>query len=246
VTTAAALAMVAARAPKPLLVGLDIDGTLSTIVEHPSRAELADGAADALAALEARPDVVVVVVSGRSYADVAHQFGFPSGVAIVGSHGLEDQAGAVMLDRAEARRRSGLRSILEPIVESTPGAWLEDKPAGVAFHHRESDPVVAGVSVQRIHRLMSKRPGVFVLSGHDVIEAMVRRPSKATALVQVRSRVGASTILYAGDDRTDEEAFVALGTGDISVKVGLGATAAHHRLAGPSDVVDFLVQLAAS
>lgn len=245
-TTASALASSVARSAAPLLVGLDIDGTLASIVEHPSRAELADGAVDAMAELVERRDIIVAVVSGRSYADVARHFQFPSGVAIVGSHGLEDGAHGVGLDRAEARRLSTLHAVLEPIVETTPGAWLEDKPAGVTFHHRTSDPAVAQVSVQRIHRMMSKRPGVFVLAGHDVVEAMVRRPSKATALAHVKSRTGAATIVYAGDDRTDEEVFEALGLGDFSVKVGLGATAARHRLAGPSDVVDFLLQLAAA
>ena len=46
--------------------------------------------------------------------------------------------------------------------------------------------------------------------------------------------------MFVGDDRTDEEVFEALGDGGCSIRVGPGATAARHRLAGPPEVLAFL------
>jgi trehalose 6-phosphate phosphatase len=246
VTTAATLAALAASAGRPLLVGLDIDGTLASIVEHPSQARLVAGALAALGDLAGRADTTVAVVSGRAYADIMEHFAFPPRVVIIGSHGLETDGEGVHLDRAEARRLAAVRAVLEPVVEATPGSWIEEKPASVVFHHRECDPDLARVAARRVERAVRPRPGVFVLHGHEVLEAMVRRPSKAAAVVNLQADTGAATVVYAGDDRTDEEVFAALAPDDLTVKVGLGATVARHRLAGPSDVAEFVAQLAAA
>jgi trehalose 6-phosphate phosphatase len=246
VTTAASLAALAGRAGRPLLVGLDIDGTLASIVEHPDHARLVAGAFSALDELAARPDTIVAVVSGRAYADIIERFAFPHGVTIIGSHGLETDPDGVRLDRTEERRLAAVRALLEPIVDTTPGSWIEDKPAGVVLHHRECDPEQAAAAARRFERALRPRPGVFVLPGHEVVEAMVRRPSKAAAVVNLQMDTGSAAVVYAGDDRTDEEVFAALAPRDLTVKVGLGATVARHRLAGPSDVAEFAARLAAT
>ena len=49
--------------------------------------------------------------------------------------------------------------------------------------------------------------------------------------------------MFVGDDRTDEEVFEAMGDDGCSIRVGPGATAAHHRLAGPPEVLAFLREL---
>jgi trehalose 6-phosphate phosphatase len=53
-------------------------------------------------------------------------------------------------------------------------------------------------------------------------------------------------VVFVGDDRTDEEVFVALGDDGCSVRVGPGATAARFRLAGPPEVLRFLEGLIAA
>jgi trehalose 6-phosphate phosphatase len=51
-------------------------------------------------------------------------------------------------------------------------------------------------------------------------------------------------VLYAGDDVTDETVFTTLGPADVGIKVGAGATAAAHRIAGPPAVRTLLRALA--
>ena len=67
--------------------------------------------------------------------------------------------------------------------------------------------------------------------------------NKGRATEWIRSKVHpphdeAVTILYLGDDRTDEDAFAALGKGDIAVGVGdrPHANLLDWRLAGPASV----------
>ena len=75
--------------PRPLLLALDIDGTLSPIVAHASAARLAVGVGESLLALSAQPDVHVALVTGRSVADARTTFGLPDSLTVVGSHGRE-------------------------------------------------------------------------------------------------------------------------------------------------------------
>jgi trehalose 6-phosphate phosphatase len=70
--------------------------------------------------------------------------------------------------------------------------------------------------------------------------------SKGLALDRLRDRIGADAVFFAGDDVTDETAFVRLRPDDVGVKVGDGDTAAEHRVADPQAVAALLEQLAAA
>jgi trehalose-6-phosphatase len=59
-------------------------------------------------------------------------------------------------------------------------------------------------------------------------------------MAALHDEVGGGGVVFVGDDRTDEEVFVALGDRGCSIRVGPGPTAARFRLAGPPDVLDFL------
>jgi trehalose-phosphatase len=49
--------------------------------------------------------------------------------------------------------------------------------------------------------------------------------------------------LFIGDDVTDEDGFAVLGSGDLGIKVGEGATKAAHRVADPHEVIRVLWNL---
>ena len=67
---------------------------------------------------------------------------------------------------------------------------------------------------------------------------------KGDAVDVLRSRWSVTGTLFVGDDRTDEDAFAVLGTGDIGIKVGDGDSAAAWRLPDPASVVGLLRRLA--
>jgi trehalose-6-phosphatase len=49
--------------------------------------------------------------------------------------------------------------------------------------------------------------------------------------------------IFIGDDVTDEDGFAVLGSGDLGIKVGAGATKAFHRVADPHEVTRVLWNL---
>jgi trehalose 6-phosphate phosphatase len=242
--SAGAIAAVAAGAPRPLVVACDVDGTLSPIVARAGDARLTPGAREALERLSARDGIVAAVISGRPLRELRDQFGFDDRVRLIGSHGLEDSAGAgAALDTTEEHRRDEVAAELRSVAEAVPGAWVEDKPAGAVLHVREAERSAGDAALTHAGVRLGERAGVFLIPGHRVLEATVRPTSKAAALMRLRAETGARSVLFAGDDAADEEVMASLGPLDIGVRVGPEPTRARYRVAGPDDVVALLEAL---
>lgn len=230
---------VAALAP-PRLIGLDVDGVLAPIVERADEARLTPGIAEVLVELAGHSHVAVV--SGRSLADLDRLFAIPEGLHVVGSHGLEERGREPLaLDTAERARLDRLMDLAEQgAAAAGPGAWVEHKPASVVLHVRQADPMAGATAVERLCQLAREVDGAHVKLGHAVVETMARHTSKATAIAGLRDRLGARTVVFAGDDRTDEEVFAILGPDDLTVRVGPGDTVAVWRLPHPDAVLVWL------
>ena len=187
----------------------------------------------------------MAIVSGRTLEDL-QRFGFPSDVEMFGLHGLERRdERAVELGDHEQQRLDRLGALAaDAAALAGDGAWVEWKPAGVVLHIREAHPDAGARSAGELLRKAEDVTGVHVLPGHGVVELLVRSTSKATAMAELEREVGARHIVFVGDDRTDEEVFEAIGDDGCSIRVGLGPTAARHRLAGPPQVLTFLHTLA--
>ena len=225
-----------------LLVAVDFDGTIAPIVERPWLVVPDAGAIDAMAALAALADTTVAVVSARALADLTRHLGPVPGVLLYGSYGAETHDGAVGLSEAEARRVAQLAVAFERLAIEHERAWVEPKSLGMAFHARgvpEADELLA-----RAAYAASEVLDVHVVRGDMVVEAVVRPVSKAGAVDALARRVTADAIVYAGDDRADEEVFAALGAGDLGVHVGRGPTSASRTLPDPAAVGGLLARLA--
>jgi len=236
------LAAVVGARPRPLLVGLDVDGVLAPIVDHADDATLLPGVLDAVVALAARTPVAVV--SGRRLDDLL-EFGFSAPIEVFGTHGLE-RHGDDELELAphERHRHDRLRTIAEHAAAlAGEGAWVEIKRAGVVLHVREVAPGPAALATAAALRAAEDITDAHVKPGKAVVELLARATSKATAIRTRRDEVGAATVVFVGDDHTDEEVFRAMPPGDVGIRVGGGPTAARHRLAGPIAVLGFLTAL---
>jgi trehalose 6-phosphate phosphatase len=233
----------AAALPRPLLVGLDVDGVLAPIVAHADDAALLPGILEAVSDLAER--TTVAVVSGRTVADLA-RFGFPDHIEVFGLHGMERSGErTVELARHERERLERLHSLaLEAARRAGDGAWVEVKPASVVLHVREASPDHGARSAADLRARAADITGAHVLPGKGVVELLTRATSKALAVEELRAELGAEGVVFAGDDRTDEEVFRMLGGSGCSIRVGPGETAARYRLSGPPEVLAFLVALA--
>ena len=230
---------------RPLLGAFDVDGVLAPIVAHAGDAALLPGLLDALGELSVRTPVGIV--SGRNVENLA-RFGFPDSFLVAGSHGAERRGRALdPLSVAETDRLARLRVLADRAArDAGPGAWVEAKPTAVVVHVREADPVTAQPALATLVTAAGAVPGAHVKGGHRIVELAVRAASKAAAITDMRSEVGAAAVTFVGDDITDEDVFAALGDGDLGVRVGAGQTSARRRLRDPGDVLTFVRHLTAT
>ena len=228
------------------LLGFDVDGVLAPIVEHADQSALSPGVVDSLTALGHVTSVAIL--SGRSLASLERLFAFPADAHVIGSHGLEERGADPMhLDDDERYTFDQLEILGAKAVEAAgDGAWLEYKPASVVLHTRSADPSQSQPAVEAVSNLARMIDGAQVKPGQEVVELLARSASKGEALLALAARLGRSPVIFFGDDVTDEDAFRLMSDDDISVRVGPGDTAAHHRLAGPGEVAELLHLLAPS
>lgn len=254
-TTRAALDR-AARAAH-LVVACDFDGTLSPFVSDPETSRLAPGAREALDELAALTETTVLLVSGRDRATLSRISEIPTesaatGIHLVGQHGAEREGETAALSDVEAALLAEITAQLEAIALPHEGAFVEYKPSSAVLHVRSLP------RAEDQDRLLSlalegpaSREGVFSTEGKAVLELAVREASKGAALSAFRERTGADSVVFFGDDVTDEKGFAALGSAhggsglDVGIKVGEGPTAAGYRVASIDEVVAALHHLAA-
>lgn len=232
-----------------LLVALDFDGTLAPFVDRPDDARALPEARLAVERLLEVSHTTVAFVSGRAVDSLQLVSGAPAGVLLVGSHGAEYRFDGVAahppLDDADTARLTRLTAGFARFSDAHPGARIERKPAGFAVHTRGLDPDAAFAAEDDARRIVADVcPDATVRDGKDVLEFSVLDATKGDAIVHLRDYTGATAVLYAGDDVTDEDAFAVLGTGDLALKSGDGPTIAPFRVGSPAEVADVLHALA--
>jgi trehalose 6-phosphate phosphatase len=212
---------------KRLFVFADFDGTLSQLVEVPSKAVLDPDAEWALRRLSAEPRVSVAVISGRSVDDVAGRIGLP--IMYAGDYGLEIHAPDVQFTVPEAdsvrRKLPELCNRIREGIQHVPGALVEAKHLTASVHFRQVDSdlvpglldlvrnCVAGTAfeVRRGKCAFEVRPRVDWTTG-DAVSWMLRR----------NSAVPEQAICF-GDDETDEDMFRQV-SGAVRIRVTDGQT----------------------
>ena len=240
-----------------LLVALDFDGTLSPLVDEPMTARMTPEAAAAVRALVSAPDTTVALVSGRTLDDlrVIAEHDDDSRITLAGSHGAQwwHPAGASHGATAEEPRddeeaqtlRRELQTAVEAIAAEVDGAWIESKDFGFAVHTRRA----LGEQAERVHSrvaaLMAERaPQWRRRTGHALTEYAFRDEGKDSAVAALREQTGATGVLFAGDDVTDEDALRSLLPGDVGIRVGGGETAASMRVRDIAELSEVLLSLA--
>ncbi len=233
-------ALDAAAGVPGLLVACDYDGTLAPIVPNPADAQPLPAAAAAVEELAALPSTVVALISGRALSTLAQLSGASDRVHLVGSHGSEFDTGFVQpIDAAASALLHQITTELNTIAAQYPGVAVELKPASVALHVRNAS---AGDGAKALERAAQAAESwrAQVTDGKAVKEFAVIHTDKGQAVGILRGRHHASSVVYIGDDVTDEKAFRRMLDGDVGVKVGPGETLARYRVDTPEDVATVL------
>jgi trehalose-phosphatase len=228
--------MVRRLAGQPLLLLLDVDGTIAPIAPRPDAASVPAETRAVLEQLVHADGVLVSILSGRG-ADDAHRIVGVHGVWAIGNHGVElrDPSGEVRVHPdverfenavAEAVRRS------RELAANIHGVVVEDKHWTASVHYRLAEPAQVPQLTDTISD-MAKALGLRLTHGKQVLE--LRPPveiDKGIAALSLAERLGATapggSVFCAGDDRTDEDAFRALRQAQpeaVTVRVGAEAAA---------------------
>ncbi|MFI2203712.1 trehalose-phosphatase [Streptomyces sp. NPDC020192] len=206
--------------PRTAIVGLDFDGTLAPIVADPEQARAHPDAVPALA--ELAPKVAsVAVITGRP-AGVAVRYGGFAGVpgldhlTVLGHYGAERWDAATGTVTAPpphpgvAAARAELPGVLDR-AGAWPGTWIEEKGRAVAVHtRRAADPEAAFEALRGPLTDLAARHGLIVEPGRLVLELRPPGMDKGVALSEYVHKVGAGSVLYAGDDLGDLPAYAAV------------------------------------
>ncbi|WP_371616577.1 trehalose-phosphatase [Streptomyces sp. NBC_00454] len=255
------------RTPHRSVVALDFDGTLAEIVPDPDQARAHPDAVAALSALA--PEVgSVAVITGRP-AGVAVRYGGFAGVpglehlVVLGHYGAErwDAVTGIVHAPAEHPGVAAVRAELPGFLDAIGawrGTWIEEKGQALAVHTRRAqDPEGAFAALREPLAGLAARHGLMVEPGRAVLELRPPGMDKGVALTEYLAEVGASAVLYAGDDLGDLAAYSAVeklradGLPGLLVCSGSAevpelAARADLILSGPAEVVAFLATLAAA
>lgn len=252
---------------RPALLAFDYDGTLAPIVAHPSTAQLPEPVAAGLRRLAALAPLAIV--SGRAVDDLRARVDVGA-QHLVGNHGNEaadvtaagDEAAgdetsdgataggaAVPAARARSICRAWTQALTVMLRESLddPGILIEDKGLTLSLHYREArDPERAGAL---LHALVQRlEPAPRVIGGTRVVNLLPPGSvTKFEALRALATRHEARSVVYTGDDDTDEIVFERAPSGWLTVRVEpRGPSAARfilERQAEVSGLIDTMVAL---
>ena len=235
------------------LVMLDFDGTLAPIVEHPDQAVLPAATKQHLTKLAALSGIDLVILSGRSIADLHPRIGI-DGLEFSGNHGRERWKPGSPRSEADPSVRGIVAQVCERVSHQAagiPGAFVEDKGLTASLHYRQA-PLEFHVKIRNVVGEVGRIFGdaIEVSEGKcvfDFFPADNTNKGKA-AMALLGERGGAAEVLpiYCGDDTTDETVFRALPPESITVFVGNGETpsAARYRVDDTSEVAEFLRRIA--
>jgi len=239
------------RSATMLAILLDYDGTLVPIASAPDLALPDPDLITLIGALARRPNTIVQMVSGRARDTLDAWFGtLPIG--LWAEHGVWFRAAPTVewestLTVPCCDWMTEVRAIMEEFSATTPGAFVEEKNASIAWHYRQAPRGYGRVQARELRLVLSKamadRP-IEIMEGKRVLEVRSRGATKAAVVQRLLSRDTPPTaILALGDDRTDEELFAALPPSAVAVHVGSGASLAGHRLHDPAATRNFLKAL---
>ncbi|MFF8845739.1 trehalose-phosphatase [Streptomyces sp. NPDC015127] len=206
--------------PAGAVVALDFDGTLAEIVPDPEQARAHPRAVPALAALAPRI-ASVAVITGRP-AGVAVRYGGFAGVegldhlVVLGHYGAErwDAVTGTVNAPAPHPGVAAARAELPGFLHGQGawrGTWIEEKGRAVAVHTRRAeDPQGAFDALREPLAALASRHGLILEPGRMVLELRPPGMDKGVALAEYVREVGATAVLYAGDDLGDLPAYGAV------------------------------------
>ena len=203
-----------------VLLAFDYDGTLAPLVDAPRHASMRASTRKWLSrASRLYPSVVI---TGRAKADALDRLRNIEVCRVVGNHGAEPSPNA---DAMRRRVRQWL-PLLKARLSRRQGVIIEDKGLSLAVHYRQAR--ARNSTRQAVLAAARSLKDVRVVGGKLVVNLVVPdAPHKGLALERERVHFACDTVIYVGDDITDEDVFELDRPGQLlSIRVGRKQTSA--------------------
>jgi trehalose 6-phosphate synthase/phosphatase len=236
------------RDAKRRVLLLDYDGALTPIVDHAEDAIPSKELKQLLKKLADLPHTEVIIISGRTQADLTKWFGkLPIGLAA--EHGafyrMDENDTWHHVSGVTQSWREHLLPVLEDYAAKTKGAIVEQKNTALVWHYRLANPVQARKNLLLLRRQVAplvERYGLRARVGKKILEIRSAGVDKGVASKHWL-KGNPDFILATGDDYTDEDTFMAVPSHTYSVKVGTGRTTAQFRATNVDTVLKLLNEL---
>jgi trehalose-phosphatase len=191
---------------RPLLLALDVDGTIAPIVRDPDAAEIPPKTLFTLQALAAAPGVELALITGRDLPSLGRMEKLEGIWRAVEHGGIVLAPGEAPSERTlSPAQHEALAAFSRWVDEHAADAFVERKPQAIAVHVR----AIAEQNPTRAHELMdaadalASKLGLHVRRGRALREAEAVRHDKGAALAEIFERSGARSAIFVGDDLTD-------------------------------------------
>jgi trehalose 6-phosphate phosphatase len=224
---------------------LDFDGTLVDLRRRPSDVRVPAEARRILRRLVRHANLFIAIVSGRRVHNLRNLI-YVEGLHYFGVHGAESDGKSAILDKKARLALERAKHAARVLLGTIEGIWIEDKRRSFSVHYRDADAVASRRGQSILFELLAPwGDALHVLNGSCVWEVLpIEIPGKSSVVEAVLNKLPASpTVVYIGDDSTDEMAFAVL-QNQITVRVGHPPlTCARYFLRRPADVLRFLARL---
>ncbi len=242
------------KAGKKILLMLDFDGTISPIMPAPEQAYLPNKTRRVLR--EISQFYPVAIVSGRPLSVVKKKVGVDE-FTYAGSHGLEwSIEKKLKLKRMSKRVLSALSDTKKDfikIIHKYPKLSIEEKPYSFTFHYQfvgRKKMRAFKADLKKFIEPIYKNPLLRVFWDKETVDIIPRldwNKGEIIRLLYKYFQVKNKKIIlpvYAGDSKTDEDAFIALKGEGITIRVGKNKkSAAKYYLKNQRQIDKFLLWL---
>mmetsp|Transcript_18787 Transcript_18787/g.37869 ORF Transcript_18787/g.37869 Transcript_18787/m.37869 type:complete len:1007 (+) Transcript_18787:168-3188(+) len=206
------------------------------------------------AALSARRDLAVHIVSGASKECVDGLFGQYESITLLAENGLylkrPGQKWKPFCPQSSVEWMEKVKPVIELFCRCTPGSKSEEKATSIIWDYSGCDDEYGLFKAKELMHLLALSLGNLpcqTMESHDscLVEVKSLQVKKGLAtrmlcILQEEVREPFTEIMCIGDDDADESMFVDAKKAAYTVKVGLGPTMATHRLRDANEVRQFL------
>jgi len=229
------------------LIFLDYDGTLVDFSKDPQRVAPDDDLLKMISQLSKKSHVVII--SGRDKNTLDKWLGDLESVNLVAEHGAwyrDYNNEWQLIDPMSNDWKREIRPILDFYVGRTPGSFIEEKDFSLVWHYRKTTSELGQIRARELSqnlRFITSSLGLQILEGNKVIEVKNNGINKGRAVLRWIQQLSPDFIMAIGDDKTDEDIFNQLSE-HITIKVGIGTTAANYRVKTPKDIRNIIIKIA--